>query len=263
MSLNSAIYEGFVVHNRIRPKRHRHRYKVFSMLLDIDELPILGRQFKIFGYNHWAPLAFFDRDHGPITGEPLRPWAEEHMRKAGLSLDGGPIRLLCYPRVFGFVFNPISVFFCYKLDGALTAILYEVCNTFKERHTYVIPVNKAENRIIYQTCSKAMYVSPFVAMDGEYSFRISPPNEYINVVIRNKDSKGPLLTASFKGNRKPFTEPVLVGSLLRFPMLTLKIIAGIYFEALLLWLKGLKVFIHQPANQTVDSSIVSTKSTRQ
>ena len=262
MKLNSAIYEGLVLHNRVRPKRHRLRYKVFSMLLDIDELQNLDRRFKLFGYNHWAPLAFFDQDHGPTTGETLRPWAEKHMRKAYLSPDGGPIRLLCYPRVFGFVFNPISIFFCYNRDGSLLAILYEVCNTFKERHTYVIPVNKPSSQIIRQTCSKALYVSPFIAMDGKYYFRIAPPDESISVVIRNKDSEGTLLTASFKGNRKPFNELVLIGSLLRFPVLTLKIVAGIRFEALRLWLKGLKVFIHEPAIRKISSSIVQDNSTR-
>jgi DUF1365 family protein len=226
------------------------------MLLDIDELSDLDKNFKLFGYNHWAPLAFFDCDHGPLTGETLRPWAESHMRNAGLYPDGGAIRLLCYPRVFGFVFNPISVFFCYDLENSLLAILYEVCNTFKERHTYVIPVEKTSRGIIRQNCSKALYVSPFIAMSGEYHFRILPPNEIINVTISHKDSKGPLLTASFKGEKKSFNNLVLMGCLIKFPMMTLKIIAGIHFEALRLWSKGIKVFVHQPASRTVDSSVV-------
>ena len=255
MSFNSAIYEGPVVHDRVRPKRHRFRYSVFSMLLDLDELPALDRRFNLFGYNRWAPLAFFDCDHGPTTGGSLRPWAEERMREAGLHPDGGPIRLLCYPRIFGFVFNPISVFFCYQRDGALAAILYEVCNTFKERHTYVIPVGDKNCRVIRQASSKALYVSPFNDMDGEYHFRIVPPGERINVVIRQEDSEGLLLAASFKGDKRPFAGRTLMGSLLRFPFLTLKIVAGIHFEALRLWLKGLQIFTHQPASRPVDSSV--------
>ena len=262
MIMNSAIYEGNVIHNRKRPKKHRLNYKVFSMLIDIDELTNLDSSFKLFGYNHWAPLAFFDCDHGPTTGESLRPWAENHLRTAGLSPDGGAIRLLCYPRVFGFVFNPISVFFCYDLENSLLAILYEVCNTFKERHTYVIPVDKTSEDLIRQNCSKKLYVSPFIPMNGEYHFRIVPPGELINVVIQHKNSAGPLLTASFKGEKKPFTALVLIKNLLRFPMMTLKIVAGIHFEALRLWLKGLKIFMHQPASRTVDSSVVSAN-TRQ
>ncbi|MEK9724751.1 MAG: DUF1365 family protein, partial [Rhodospirillaceae bacterium] len=131
MTLQSAIYEGEVVHERRRPARHRLRYGVFSMLFDIDELGELDRRFALFAHNRWAPLSFHDRDHGPTTGAALRPWVERHMRGAGLAPDGGAIRLLCYPRIFGFVFNPLSVFFCYRRDGGLAAILYEVCNTYK------------------------------------------------------------------------------------------------------------------------------------
>ncbi len=262
MKLNSSIYEGNVFHKRARPKHHRLNYKGFSMLLDIDELPNLDNRSKLFGYNHWAPLAFFDCDHGPLTGEALRPWAESHMHNAGLHPDGGAIRLLCYPRVFGFVFNPISVFFCYDRKNSLLAILYEVCNTFKERHTYVIPVENTFSGIIRQNCSKALYVSPFIAVSGEYQFRIVPPNEFISIIINHKDSEGPLLTASFKGERKPFNDSVLIGILLRFPMMTLKIVVGIHFEALRLWLKGVKVFAHQPASRTVDSSVVPTNTTQ-
>jgi len=262
MSLNSAIYEGNVYHNRARPKKHKLRYRVFSMLLDIDELTKLDSCCKFFGYNHWAPLAFYDCDHGPTTGESLRPWAENHLRNAGLFPDGGAIRLLCYPRVFGFVFNPISVFFCYDRTNLLSAILYEVCNTFKERHTYVIPVIKTSKGIIRQNCSKALYVSPFIPMSGQYHFRIIPPDKFINIVIQHKDSEGLLLTASFKGEKKPFTEIILIRSLLRFPMMTLKIVAGIHFEALRLWLKGLKIFMHQPASRTVDSSVISANTSQ-
>ncbi|MEE2698178.1 MAG: DUF1365 domain-containing protein [Pseudomonadota bacterium] len=262
MRLNSAIYEGNVIHIRVRPKKHRLLYKVFSMLLDIDELSSLDDRLKLFGYNCWAPLAFFDRDHGPLTDGTLRPWVENHMENAGLSPDGGPIRLLCYPRVFGFVFNPISIFFCYDRKNTLVAILYEVCNTYKERHTYVIPVNKSSGKTIRQNCSKKLYVSPFIDMNGEYHFRIIPPEKNIKTIIRHIDSDGPLLTASFVGEKKPFNEFVLAACLLRFPLLTFKIVAGIHFEALQLWLKGLKIFIHKPASQTVDSSTVSVNTTR-
>ena len=140
MTLHSAIYEGDVVHERLRPKRHRLKYHVYSLLLDIDELPALARRFWLVGYNRWKPLAFYDRDHGLADGSSLRPWVEGHLVRAGLPVDGGPIRLLCYPRIFGYVFNPLSVYFCYTRGRQLHAILYEVCNTFKERHTYVLLV---------------------------------------------------------------------------------------------------------------------------
>lgn len=255
MTFQSAIYEGTVVHQRMRPKRHRLRYTVFSLLLDLDEIPELARRSWLFGSNRWAALAFYDRDHGSTTDGPLRPWVEAQLRDAGLESDGGPIRLLCYPRVFGYVFNPVSVYFCYRRNGKLTAILYEVCNTFRERHTYVIPVDDHARTVIRQSCAKSLYVSPFVQMETDYHFRIVPPGDGINIVIRQEDAEGLLLAASFRGKRVPLTDRSLARCLIRFPFLTLKVMAGIHWEALKLWRKGLPVFSHKPADQAVRSSV--------
>lgn len=258
----SAIYRGAVVHDRHRPKRHRLRYRVFSLLLDLDELPALDSGSRLFAYNRWAPFAFHDADHGPTTGEPLRPWVEACLSEAGITPDGGPIRLLCYPRVFGYVFNPLSVFFCYRRDGALAAILYEVCNTYRERHTYILPVRDAGKAVIRQRCGKALYVSPFIGMDAHYDFRIVPPGEGVNVVIRQEDADGLLLAASFRGDRAPMTDRTLLRCLAGFPFLTLKIIAAIHWEALRLWLKGFRVFPHAPAAAPVQSSVERVNGSR-
>ena len=255
MTFRSAIFRGEVVHKRARPKQHRFRYRVFTLLLDLDELPDLDRGLSFFGYNRWAPVAFFDRDHGATSGERLRPWVEENLRKAGLTPDGGVIRLLCYPRIFGYVFNPLSVFFCYRQDGSLAAILYEVCNTFRERHTYVIPVSEGKGSIVRQSCRKALYVSPFIDMDAAYHFRIRPPEKSVSVVIREEDNDGLLLAASYQGERESLNSLSLAACLLGFPFLTLKITAGIHWEALRLWLLGVPVFRHTAAAKAVQSSI--------
>ena len=255
MIWQSAIFRGPVVHERLRPKRHRLRYGVFMMLLDLDELPELDRRYRLFGYNRRAPIAFRDRDHGPTTGDPLRPWVEERLKEAGLTPDGGAIRLLSFPRIFGYVFNPISVYFCYRRDGVLTAVLYEVCNTFHERHTYVIPVDGTDRAVLRQSCEKSLYVSPFIGMDSVYHFRIVPPGDGVNVVIRQEDDDGLLLAASFRGDRTPVSVRTLAGCLFGFPLMTLKIIAAIHWEALLLWLKGFRVFPHRAAIASVQSSV--------
>jgi hypothetical protein len=255
VTLNSAIYNGTVVHERVRPKHHRLRYDVFTMLLDLDELPELDRRFRLFGYNRAAVFSFHDRDHGPTTGDALRPWVEACLADAGLESDGGPIRLLCYPRIFGYAFNPLSVYFCYRRDGALAAILYEVCNTYRERHTYIIPVDDPAQRVIKQHCGKALYVSPFIGMEAEYHFRIVPPADGVNIVIRQEDADGLLLAASFQGARMPMAARTLARTLIRFPLLTLKVIGGIHWEAARLWLKGIPVFRHQPARHAVQSSV--------
>jgi hypothetical protein len=263
MTTASAIYRGSVVHERRRPKRHRLRYRVFSLLLDLDSLSELDRGSRLFGYNRRAPLAFHDADHGPTTGAPLRPWVEARLTEAGLAPDGGPIRLLCYPRVFGYVFNPLSVFFCYRKDGGLAAILYEVCNTFRERHTYVIPVGGDADgngkAVIRQRCAKALYVSPFIGMEAQYHFRILAPDDGVSVVIRQEDDDGLLLAASFRGEREDWSDRALLRCLAGFPLLTLKIIAAIHWEALRMWLKGFRVFPHDPAGTPVGSSVQHLK----
>ncbi|MCG8544509.1 MAG: DUF1365 domain-containing protein [Alphaproteobacteria bacterium] len=262
MNVESGIYRGSVVHQRLRPKRHRLRYRVFSLLLDLDELPALGRRFRLFAHNRWAPLAFHDRDHGPTTGDALRPWVEARLSEAGLRPDGGPIRLLCYPRIFGYAFNPLSVYFCYRRDGAPAAILYEVCNTFRERHTYIVPVERDDPKVVRQRCEKAHYVSPFIAMDTAYHFRILPPSDRVSIAIRQEDAEGLLLTASFGGKRQTLTDGALLRCLVDFPFMTLKVIAAIHWEALLLWLKGLRVIRRDPRAPRVGSSVERVKATK-
>ena len=259
MMLKSAIYEGLGVHERVRPKHHRLRYKVFSLLLDIDELDVLDAKFRLFAHNRWAPLAFFDRDHGPTDGTPLRPWVQARLKEVGLDISNGAIRLLCYPRVFGYVFNPLSVYFCYNESTHLQAILYEVCNTYKERHTYIIPVDEGDRNVICQHVQKSMYVSPFISMDSTYHFRILPPAAETIISIRQEDCEGPFLVASFAGKRKNISGETLVKTLLRFPFLTFKIIAGIHWEALRLWLKGIRLVVYKPAAQSIESSIGQSK----
>ncbi len=255
MNMHSSIYEGVVVHERLRPKHHRLRYKVFSLLLDLDELTELDQRHFLFGYNRPAPLSFYDKDHGDTQGAPLRPWVESRMREASIEPDGGAIRLLCSPRVFGYAFNPISTYFCYQKSGALAAILYEVCNTYKERHTYVIPVSRSGRPVIRQTCKKLLYVSPFIDMEMTYHFRIIAPEDRVNIVIREEDDKGLLLAASLTGERQRLTERALASCLLRFPFLSFKIMGGIHWEACKLWLKGFPVFTHMSAAAPVQSSV--------
>ncbi len=255
--LNSAIYTGVVAHERVRPKHHNLQYTVFSFLLDLDELEELDRQSRLFGYNRRALFSFYDKDHGTTTGAPLRPWVENELRHAGIDTDGGPIRLLCYPRILGYVFNPLSVYFVYRRTGGLSAILYEVCNTFHERHTYVIPVTDPSERVVSQQCGKQLYVSPFMPMETRYGFKIVPPAETLNIAIRQEDDQGLLLTASFCGDYAPLTTSGIRKCLYRFPLMTAKIIAAIHWEALKLLIKGVPLIRHRPALKAVDSTAVS------
>jgi len=184
MRLRSSLYAGIVTHRRLRPRPHRLRYRVFWMLLDLDEIARLPASLRLFSHNRFNALSFFDADHGDGSGRPLHDQVEGHLRAAGLAPDGGAIRLFCMPRVFGYGFNPLSAYFCYQRDGSLAAILYEVHNTFRERHSYLIPVDRDAGTVIDQRCRKRFYVSPFMDMDMNYRFRVAVPDQRIAVAIR-------------------------------------------------------------------------------
>jgi len=259
MSGHSALYLGDVMHARFRPRRHKLHYRVFSLLLDLDELPAFSATSRLFGYNRRAVLSFWDKDHGDGETGGLRAWVEARLLEAGCFEAGMSLRVLCYPRILGYVFNPLTVYFCYAPDGALRAILYEVCNTFGERHTYVIAVSGDEPGPIRHGCPKELYVSPFLPMACFYRFHIEPPGEAILVRIDESDADGPLLVASFAGTRQPMTDRSLLGALLRYPLMTLKVTAGIHWEALRLWWKGVPIHRHQAADRPVASTIVTTR----
>ena len=163
------------------------------------------------------------------------------MTSAGLTPDGGPIRLLCMPRVFGHVFNPISVFFCHRRDDSLAAILYEVNNTFGERHSYLIPVEAGTGKTIRQSCTKSFYVSPFMRMAMRYEFRVVPPGAGAVVVVNGDDAEGRVIATSFAGRRQEISDRALLGVLVRHGLLSVKVIAAIHWEALKLWLKGVRL----------------------
>jgi DUF1365 family protein len=255
MSLASALYAGDVVHVRYRPRHHRLHYRVFALLLDFDELPALDR-IPLFGHNRTAVLSFHDADHGDGASGGLRGWVERQLALAGLEFGRPTIRVLCYPRLFGYVFNPLTVYFVSDAEGVVRALLHEVTNTFGERRTYVIPVTDPPGAPIRQTCAKQLYVSPFVPMDVRYDFLVRPPAERILVRVDDVDDAGLLLRASFSGRRRELNGKTLLGALLRYPLMTLKVIVGIHWEALRLWRKGAPVFGHAAAPQRIATTVV-------
>jgi uncharacterized protein len=237
----SALYVGEVSHRRLRPKRHALRYRTYAMLIDLDELPALARSLRLFSRNRFNMFSFHDRDYGIGEAVPLRAQIEHCMREAGSRPEGGAIRLLTMPRVLGYAFNPLSLYFCHGRDGALSAILYEVNNTFGQRHSYFLPVDGTSAGPIRQTCVKQFYVSPFMAMDMAYEFVVTPPGESLSVTIIERDREGVILTATQKQRRIALTDGALARLFFSHPLLTLKVIGGIHFEAALLWAKGLRV----------------------
>ena len=238
----SALYEGWVMHRRLSPRHHRFKYRVFAMLLELDELKLLDGKLALFKYNRWGLFSFQDRDHG--DGRPLQAWLDDILAQHGIEA-GGARRVLCYPRILGFVFNPISVWFCDGEDGSLKAIVYEVHNTYEERHAYVLPVGE-ETGLVRHGCAKNFYVSPFLSRDCRYDFRIRPPGDDVAIVIQEEEAGAPILNASFSGARRALSDGMLARMLLRYPLMTLKVVVAIHFEAVRLMLKGIRRHPHAP-----------------
>ena len=236
--MTSSIYNGTVIHKRFKPKIHFFKYQVFSLLIDLSELKILDQKISFFSYNSFNLISFFDKDHGDRDGYSLIEWVKKNLKENKVISENIKIKLLCYPRIFGYVFNPLSVFYVYDKNEELISILYEVKNTFGEQHTYIFKVEN--NNLLQHNCEKKFHVSPFIEMDCNYFFRILKPTEKISVIIDQYQSNEKILYASQDGIRRDFTSSELIRSYLKHPLMTFKIIIAIHFEAFKLWSKGIR-----------------------
>lgn len=245
--MGSALYVGRVTHHRLRPRRHALAYRAYWLLLDLDAIDALAGGLRLFSHNRFNLFSFHDADHGSGARAPLRAQIDEHLDVAGIDLQGGAIRLLAMPRLLGYAFNPISIYFCHRRDGSLAALIYEVHNTFKQRHSYLIAVPEAGNKPIRQNCAKRFHVSPFLGMEMHYDFSVSAPDETVRIVVRGSDAHGDILVASLLGKRAALTDAALMRVFVTHPLLTLKVTFGIHWEALRLWLKGLRPHERPPA----------------
>lgn len=240
-----ALYAGHVMHMRLRPRGHRFRYRVFTLLLDVDLLEDTASRLRLFSRNRFGLFSHHDRDHGPRDGTPLRPWAEARLAEHGRP-PAARIRLLAMPRLLGWVFNPISVYFCEDGTGRLHSVIYEVKNTFGDQIAYVLPAEAgraceqgAEDRATRRHVqAKEMFVSPFIGLDQTYRFDLAPPGERLALRIKQGDRDGDLLIATQNGDRRPLDDAQLLRHALSVPLLPFKVMAAIHWQALRLWLKG-------------------------
>ena len=245
-ALASGLYVGEVTHRRLRPRAHSLRYRVFMLLLDLDEAPGLVGRLAMLARGRFGLMSFDEADHGDGSRMPLRAQVEARLAQAGIEA-GGPIRLLCMPRVLGYGFNPLSLFFCHGRDGRLAAILYEVTNTFGDRHSYLIACDPEPGEPVRQATAKRLHVSPFMDMDLAYRFSVRPPGEAVSVAVAVDDAEGLMLATAFTGRRRPLTDAALAVAFVSHPLLTLKVIAAIHWEALRIWLKGVGYRPRPPA----------------
>ncbi|MBU1307679.1 MAG: DUF1365 domain-containing protein [Alphaproteobacteria bacterium] len=231
-----AIYVGDVVHKRARPVRHNLRYRVFSMLVDLDQLDSLDEKLRFFSLNRFNFVSLMSRDFGPRDGSSIASFIRARAAEAGVP-DIARIRMLAYPRLLGFAFNPITAYFCEDSRGAVRFMAYEVRNTFGEHHFYQAEIAAGATEITHEN-PKAFYVSPFNSMAGNYRFSVRPPAENVFLGITLSDEDGGLVTTYFDAGRRELTDATLLKLLLAYPLMTVKVVIGIHWEALLLWLKG-------------------------
>ena len=254
LPMPAAMYAARVMHRRLVKPFYRFVYRVFYLLLDVDRVDDAARGLVLFSHNRFNLLAFHDRDHGHGQEGQLRTWAEHALRESGIELEGGRIRLLCMPRMLGFVFNPISLWYCEHRDGTLRAVIAEVRNTFGEKHSYVLASGGAP--VAYESVQekdKCFHVSPFFDLVGRYQFRLSEPAERLRVLIHETREGIPILDATLAGERVALTDRAIAWQVLKMPAMTLKVVAGIHWEALKIWLRGAR-FHRKPEPPSVDIS---------
>ena len=237
---NSKLFTGKVIHRRYTPRRHVLNYRVFSIFADLDDLPTLGQNLNMFSLNKFNVFSFYERDHGEGTDGGLKAFVCGIAERAGFHLSKMKIEVLCFPRVLGYAFNPLTVFFCSDDNGCRKLIIYQVNNTFGERQFYALPVPENQT-VIDQACKKSLYVSPFNNVEGDYHFRVLEKGDELTIGIALRVNDKPLLTAIQRATAAPLTDRALLAAFLKTPLMALKVIVGIHFEAFVLWLKGMKV----------------------
>jgi DUF1365 family protein len=250
-AMPSMLYRGKVLHKRLRPFIHELCYSVFSIMVDIDRLEELDQRLRCFSYNRRGLISLYDKDYGCREGRPLRLWVNDMLAEKGLpDLLDQPVRLLTFPRLWGYSFNPLSIYYCYCRKGDLRAVIYEVSNTFGESQAYVLPVSRQpaprqgnHPESIHHGTDKIFHVSPFIEMDCHYKISLRPPDERMCVVINQSDSTGkPMLVAKHDAQGVPLSDAAIIKAVLGDPLMTFKVIVGIHWEALKLWLKGARFY---------------------
>ena len=247
LDVNSCFYECDVFHRRLRPKRHEFLYRVFYFYLDLGELDQAVGRLKIFGVNCPNVYSLRDEDHFQYDegGKP-RPVADnvrEFLGRSGCPLEpGGSVRMLCFPRVLGYTFNPITIYFCFRADGTPHASVVQVGNTFRELKPFLVPRTPDGKCDFEVRVPKEYYVSPFSPVDLEFHFRFHLPDENLRVFIDDHDAEGKVLVSTLTGKRRELTFANLARFTAKFPFITLKVIGLIHWQALRLWLKRVPFF---------------------
>ncbi len=262
--MTSALYQGHVMHQRLTGPRYRFRYRVFSLLVDLDDLEAGFPGRRLLSHNRFNLFSVHDRDHGPRRDMPLRGWITATARAHGIDIDGGRILVSAYPRLLGYQFNPLTVWYCHDRNGHLVAIDCEVSNTFGQHHHYFLHDGGRPLETPFRAQSdKVFHVSPFLPMNMRYHFRLNLPGERLVVAIRatkiGEDGEVDTLVATHTARRRNLTDRRLLVESLRAPFLTFKVIGLIHWQALKIWLKGGRFHKSPPLPESEVSSCPSSR----
>jgi hypothetical protein len=252
-----SLLIGHVMHRRLRPAVNAFTYPVFFVRLPLARLADADN--ALFGVDRPGLMSFHQKDHGPRDGSPLLPWIHGLLRQHGLS-DDGEVVLQTFPRVLGYVFNPVSFWYCHNRHGALIAVLAEVSNTFGGHHDYLLynPDHSPLRDGQQLGTDKAFHVSPFCKIEGGYRFRFTSRGKRVVACIDYDDSDGPLLLTAISGFTRTWGMSALLAAFLRMPLLTIGVMARIHWQALKLWIKGVPFVGAHPQPQPQPRPIEET-----
>lgn len=257
MTLASGIYEGWVRHTRERPVARTFTFPLFMMLLDLGELDEVFSISRLYSMRRPAPARLKRSEYLGNENTPLAEAVRERVREATGNAPAGPIRVLTHLRYFGYVFNPVSFYYCMDRTGdRVEQIVAEITNTpWKERHAYVLDARREGKRRF--TFAKQFHVSPFMPMGLRYDWRFSEPGRRLGVHMRLDDDEGELFSATLALTRHELSPASMRRVLWRYPLMTTRVIAKIHFEALKLWLRRVPVHPHPTKRETPVAGEVS------
>lgn len=246
--MNSRFYTGTVAHTRSAPRRNEFTYRVYFCYLDLDELDDLDGSLKSFGHNRRALVSFWDVDHGPRDGSPLRPWIDGVLARAGIDLEGGRVCIVAIPRVLGGRFYPVSFWYCFHADGTPRAVLAEVQNTYRDHHNYLLHNGGSpyswDSRPVQ---AKAFYVSPFVRVeDVAYEFAFTEPGNDVSATVSDIVDGSVLVATTLSLHAQDMTDANLRREVLRLGPMSARALILIHWQALRLFGKRVPFFGHTP-----------------
>ena len=248
--MNTGLYITTIIHKRFYNFKHKFKYLVYSMNIDHDELIVISKKIKVFSYNKFNIFSYHEKDHGYRDGRTLRDFVENNLKLNKILFTNLKINIFCLPRILGYAFNPLSIIYCYN-NKKLIAIFYEVKNTSNEQHTYFFASNDEKNISEYHhQCYKNFYVSPFIGMKAMYKFTNTIPGNKMSIAIDLYDKKNiKILTAAQYGTKISLGSLTLLKQLFINPMVTVKVIVGIIYEAIFIIFKGGKYYRREKKNR--------------